>query len=382
MPNPVYLDHNATSVLRPAVATAMTDAFRHSGNPSSIHQFGRRTRILVESAREKIAQFVNVAANQIIFTSGGTEANNTAILCANAKRVLVSAIEHDSVRTARLDAEKIPVGFDGVVDLEHLDKMLQSGGRDGVLISVMLANNETGVIQPIADIVKIAKKYGAMVHCDAVQGLGKMPIDFQSLGVDMMTISAHKIGGPSGIGALAFNNAVALQSYLKGGGQERGRRAGTENVPAIVGFGALIDDLARYMTQQVESMAYLRGKIEAAIESRQPGSVVGYESPRLPNTICAINTAMRSELQIMKLDLAGIAVSSGSACSSGRVKPSHVLGAMGYDANQSSSVLRISLGWNSTELDADEFLAAYLSLDKNPSHASLNAQPQQSSQFV
>lgn len=348
----VYLDYNATAPLRPNVLAAMTETLAQCGNPSSVHGFGQAARARIEAVREKIARFVHCAPNQIIFTSGGTEANNTAVIGCGRSRVLVSAVEHDCVKKARADAEIIPVTPDGVVDLVALEKMLAANAMPA-LVAVMLANNETGVIQPVAEVVKIAKKYGALVHCDAVQALGKMPVDFNGLSIDLLAIAAHKVGGPLGVGALIFNDAVPLQAYLRGGGQERSRRAGTVNVPAVVGFGALIEALMAGMDSDIAHYRHLQQRLENDLPD---GAVIGRTVPRLPNVTCWHTPGRNAMPQLMQLDLAGIAVSSGSACSSGTVKPSSVLMAMGFDAAQAACALRLSWGWQSTEADIDACL--------------------------
>ncbi|MDH3738481.1 MAG: aminotransferase class V-fold PLP-dependent enzyme, partial [Alphaproteobacteria bacterium] len=232
----VYLDYNATAPLRPEVATAMTAAFELCGNASSVHRFGRLARRAVEDARETLAAAVGATAPEIVFTSGGTEANNLVLLGIE-RPVFISAIEHDSVRAARDDAGIIQVDSDGVIDLNYLERLLSAA--DGpALVSVMVANNETGVVQPIDKVVALARRYDALIHCDAVQALGKIPLSFATLDVDMMTLSAHKLGGPQGVGALIVRDGLNLAPLLRGGGQERSRRAGTENVAGICGFGA------------------------------------------------------------------------------------------------------------------------------------------------
>lgn len=363
-PNAIYLDYNATAPIRPSVIAAMTDALAQAGNPSSVHGFGRIARQSVEEAREKIAAFIDSAAPQLIFTSGGTEANNSAIAYSGRKRVLVSAIEHDSVRLVRKDAELIPVDENGLVRLNALEQMLKTN-PEPALVSVMLANNETGVIQDIAAISALAKKYDALVHTDAVQALGKMKIDCRALGADMLTLSAHKAGGPQGVGVLVFSDAVPLAAMIKGGGQERSRRAGTENVAAIAGFGALIDALSATMPAEIERMRIMQSALEAKITALHPQiELIAANVARLPNTTSLVWTGYKSDMQLMRLDMSGVAVSAGSACSSGKVKPSHVLEAMGLPSDQAACALRVSTGWNSRESDIEAFCAAYAMLDQ------------------
>jgi cysteine desulfurase len=359
MSAPVYLDYNATAPLKPAVIAAIASALAETGNASSVHRAGRLARRRVETAREQVAALVNASPASVVFTGGGTEANNLALQQAQGRRVLVSAIEHESVLRAAPDAMQIPVGPDGVVSLDALDRLLT--GATEALVAVMFANNETGVIQPVADVVRIAHAHGALVHCDAVQAAGKTAIDMLALGVDMLALSAHKLGGPQGVGALVVSDRIALKPLLIGGGQERGRRAGTENVAAIVGFGVAAsladDDLSK-----MSGMAGLRDAVELRLKRAVPGAMVfGAAADRLPNTLCVAMPGVAAETQVMALDLAGVAVSAGSACSSGKVKTSHVLTAMGVGP-LAGSAIRISAGWRSTAEDFDRFVEAWTSL--------------------
>lgn len=359
MSAPVYLDYNATAPLKPAVIAAIASALAETGNASSVHRAGRLARRRVETAREQVAALVNASPASVVFTGGGTEANNLALQQAQGRRVLVSAIEHESVLRAAPDAMQIPVGPDGVVSLDALDRLLT--GATEALVAVMFANNETGVIQPVADVVRIAHAHGALVHCDAVQAAGKTAIDMLALGVDMLALSAHKLGGPQGVGALVVSDRIALKPLLIGGGQERGRRAGTENVAAIVGFGVAAsladDDLSK-----MSGMAGLRDAVELRLKRAVPGAMVfGAAADRLPNTLCVAMPGVAAETQVMALDLAGVAVSAGSACSSGKVKTSHVLTAMGVGP-LAGGAIRISAGWRSTAEDFDRFVEAWTSL--------------------
>jgi len=357
MPRPVYLDYNATAPIRPAVISAMAEALAVPGNPSSVHSFGRAARAQVEGARERVAELVGARPDQIVFTSGGTEANNLAIAGVGRYRVLASAIEHDSVLKAAV-VEAIPVRPDGVVDLGALEELLIRDSAPA-LVSIMLANNETGVVQPIGDAVRLAHARSALVHCDAVQATGKIAVDFTALGVDLMSLSAHKFGGPPGVGALVVGDDVAVRAVQRGGAQERGRRAGTENLPAIVGFG-IAAGAARAELQAAARLAAWRDAMEARVSAVAPAAIVfGREAPRLPNTSCIALPGLSSELQVMALDLAGIAVSAGSACSSGKLQPSHVLRAMGADPMTAASAIRVSLGWQTEADDIDRFIATW-----------------------
>jgi cysteine desulfurase len=355
-----YLDHNATTPLRPAVATAMAEALAAVGNPSSVHGFGRAARARMETAREQVAALIGARPAQVVFTSGGTEANNLAMTGPGRQRVLVSAVEHDSVLKAAAP-ETIPVDRRGVVDLTALERRL-AARAEPALVAVMLANNETGVIQPVADAARIAHEHGALFHCDAVQAAGKIAVDFKALGVDLMTVSAHKLGGPAGVGALVVADHVQLAAQQRGGGQERGRRAGTENLAGIVGFGVAAE-IAAGQLGAMATLAELRDDLEQRATAAVPGAILfGREAPRLSNTTCLSLPGLSSEVQVMALDLAGVAVSAGSACSSGKMQPSHVLRAMGADAATAGSAIRISLGWQSTPEDVDHFLEAWCAL--------------------
>ncbi len=360
MPRPVYLDYNATTPIRPAVIAAMAEAMATAGNPSSVHGFGRAARAQVESARERVAKLVGARPDQVVFTSGGTEANNLAIAGAGRPRVLASAIEHDSVLRAGA-VETIPVRSDGVVDLGALGDLLSRTGAPA-LVSIMLANNETGVVQPVGDAVRLAHARGALVHCDAVQAVGKIAVDFAGLGIDLMSLSAHKFGGPPGVGALVVGDDVVVQAVQRGGGQERGRRAGTENLPAIVGFGVAAEAVLAER-QVAAKLAAWRDAMEARVGAVAPAAIIfGRTAPRLPNTSCIALPGLSSELQVMALDLAGIAVSAGSACSSGKLQPSHVLRAMGADPMTAASAIRVSLGWQTEADHIDRFIAAWSDL--------------------
>ncbi|MFQ6016623.1 MAG: cysteine desulfurase family protein [Kiloniellaceae bacterium] len=354
----VYMDYNATAPIRPEAAEAVAEALEWTGNASSVHQFGRLVRRHVEDAREAVAALVGAPPERVIFTSGGTEANNLALRGTGRARILVSAGEHDSVLHAAASAELIPLKRDGVISLSGLAAMLAAESRPA-LISVMLANNETGVIQPLSEVALLAKEFGALVHCDAVQAAGKMPVEMAGLGVDLLSLSAHKIGGPQGVGALIVAEGVELSPILRGGGQERGRRAGTENVAGIVGFAAAAR-IAAAEPERIGRLADLRDDLETRLRALAPAvTVFGPAAPRLPNTSCFATPGMSSETQVMGLDLAGIAVSAGSACSSGKVTRSHVLRAMGAGEAEAGTAIRVSLGWRSEAADIERFLEAW-----------------------
>ena len=371
MPPVHYLDHNATSALRPEARMAMDQVLQAQGNPSSIHRAGRAARAVVETSRADVARLVGARAEQVIFTSGGTEANALALWGAVAgasaagapvKALCLSAIEHDSVlRTAAAIAERntgirvasIPVMKDGVIDVEALDGVLNDVGGPA-LVAVMAANNETGVIQPIVDVIARVHSVGGFCLVDAVQACGRIAADFAPRGADYLTLSAHKIGGPQGAGTLVVRDGVPLAPQIMGGSQEKNRRAGTENVASIAGFGA-----AAKACSQDDSSAALRDTFESGLRQRFPDVIIFGESvPRLANTSNFAIPGIAAETAIIALDLDGVMVSSGAACSSGKVKPSHVLQAMGVSAELARSALRVSLGWNSTQTDVEAALAS------------------------
>lgn len=352
-----YLDHNATSPLRPAAFDAMAEAMRVGGNPSSVHAAGRRARAIVDKARREVASLAGAEPSEIVFTSGGTEANNLALAGAGRRRVLLSAIEHDSVRRAAPQAELLPVDGNGVLELAALERALESSDEPA-LVSVMLANNETGVLQPVAEVVRLARSAGALVHCDAVQGAGKVPVHLRDLGVDYLSLSAHKIGGPTGVGALVMRKGAPLLPTLRGGGQESNRRAGTENVAGIAGFGA-----AAVLGARVDDLKALRDELELSLVQIAMGArVFGAAAPRLGNTSCISMPGVPAETQVMAFDLAGVCISAGSACSSGKVQRSPVLDAMGVPTTEAACATRISLGWNTQAADIERLIAAWKNL--------------------
>jgi cysteine desulfurase len=351
-----YLDYNATAPVRPAVIEAVRDALERMGNPSSVHRYGREARRALEHARELVAAMVGAAPAQVVFTSGGTEANNQALRSVRGP-VAVSAIEHDSVLAAAPDAARIAVDAEGRLDLAALERELARASP--VLVSVMLANNETGVIQPVREVVEVARRHGARVHADAVQAAGKLAIDIDALGADFLTLSAHKFGGPQGVGALVVAKGREPDALLRGGGQERGWRPGTENLPGIVGFGRACE-LATADADWWRRTAALRHRLEARLTRLAPAArVFGREAERLPNTTCITMPGVSNQTQLIEFDLAGIAVSTGSACSSGKVGPSHVLAAMGVEPEAAASAIRISLGWASTADEVDHLIDAW-----------------------
>ncbi|MEQ9447711.1 MAG: cysteine desulfurase family protein [Rhodospirillaceae bacterium] len=361
----VYLDYNATSPVRPGVADAVAASLREYGNPSSTHAFGRNARAAIEDARETLADALGVAPSAVVFTSGGTEANALALRgvarSAGCQSIIASAIEHPSVLSHVGDADRVPVKATGEIDLAALEKLL--GARAApALVALMLANNETGTLQPVAEAARIAKKHGALVHCDAVQALGKVAVDFGDLCVDSMSVSAHKAGGIKGAGALILRPGLEISADISGGGQERSRRAGTENVTGIVAFGAALVHARRSENENGRVQA-LRDEMEAEISRALPRArIFGRDAQRLGNTCCVAVPGVTSESQIMWLDLAGIAVSAGSACSSGKISPSHVLLAMGAAPEEAKAAIRVSLGWATTVEDIQRFLEVWLPL--------------------
>ncbi len=344
----MYFDHAATSAVRPEVIALIAEVMDGTGNASSVHSRGRSARALVERAREQVAGLVGARPQEVIFTSGGTEANNH-VLHAHAMAndpVLVSAIEHDSVLHGVQGVETFAVTPAGVPDLAALEGRLNTG-KPG-LISLMLVNNETGVVQPVDEVARLARAAGWTFHTDAVQAVGKLPLAMGALGVDYLSLSGHKFGGPQGVGALVLRPGMDPAPFLRGGGQERRRRAGTENVAGITGLG-LAAELA--LTTPINHTA-LQAQLETALREAVPGLAIVAEGSRRVSTItCALWPKASAERLVMKFDLKGVAVSSGSACSSGKVTASHVLSAMGHAPTQAQSALRFSTGWNTTDAD-------------------------------
>jgi cysteine desulfurase len=366
-----YLDWNATAPLRREAQRAMAAALDVVGNPSSPHAEGRRARAILEDAREQVAALVGAKPTEVVFTSGGTEGNN-AVLAAGWDKILLAGIEHDSVlapaRNARARLVNLPVDRDGVLARDGLVHALASASGGQALLTLQLANNETGVLQPVAAVADEAKGHGLAVHTDAVQAAGRVPVDVANLGVDYLTLSAHKLGGPQGTGALVIRGQRALSPFISGGGQERRRRAGTENVAAIAGFGAAAE-AARRELAQMERVARLREGLERQVRTVTPEAIIiAGRAARLPNTTGLALPGASAETLVIQFDLAGIAVSAGAACSSGKVGASHVLVAMGLSPQLAGAAIRISLGHGSTEHDVARFLDAwtYLAAKRRP----------------
>jgi cysteine desulfurase len=378
MPDRVYLDWNATAALRPEARAAMDAALDCIGNPSSVHGEGRAARRIIEKARAKVAALVGADPSQVTFTSGGTEANMLALAPAietpdhkgSRDWLLISPIEHTSVRTGgrfpKDAVEEIAATPDGQVDLADLERRIAAlmGKGRRVLVSIMLANNETGVIQPISAAASIVHAAGGLLHVDAVQAAGRIPCDINVLGADLLTLSAHKIGGPKGAGALARRDqALHVAPLVTGGGQERGLRAGTENVAAIAGFGEAAAAATRALQNDGVRMEALRQRLESGIRAVSPEAIIfGAKADRVPNTTLFAMPGVKAETAVIAFDLEGIAVSSGAACSSGKVQASHVLAAMGVSPDLASAGVRVSLGWSTTEADIDRFLTAWITV--------------------
>jgi cysteine desulfurase len=372
-----YLDWNATAPLRPEARAAMTAALGLVGNPSSVHHEGRIARRLIEEARERVAALVGAEPRNVVFTSGGTEANMMALSRAletpenssGFDRLMVSAVEHASVRAGGSftsdQVEEIPVTRDGVVDIGALERRLielRQGARPP-LVSIMAANNETGVIQPVEAAAAVVHAAGGLLHVDAVQAAGRVPFDIGSSGADLITVSAHKLGGPQGVGALIKRSPTLhlAAPLLRGGGQERGARAGTENVAGIAGFGAAAASVMVAIPDDCERMRSLRDRLEAGLAGG-PTVVFGRNAERLPNTSLFAAPGLRAETALINLDLMGFALSSGSACSSGKVAASHVLAAMGVPGDLSAGAIRLSIGPATRENEIDLFLKTWMNL--------------------
>ena len=370
----IYLDYNATAPIRPEVIELMCEIMDTVGNASSVHEPGRQARQRVETARQQVAELVSASAKNIIFTGSGTEADNLALRGFLPRHLIESGVEHGAILAPALlldpYASIVKVGSQGQLDLASLEAALSAS--DGpALVSLMLANNETGVIQPVAEAAEIAHAHNALVHCDGIQGAGKILVDIDQLGVDLLSLSGHKIGGPQGVGALVMREDRSVLAQMVGGGQEMGRRSGTENVAGIAGFG----EAARLAASELEQFAELttmRNRMEEQLAEVAPSrKVIGSDVPRLPNTSCVTMPGVRSDTQVIALDLAGISVSAGAACSSGKVSASHVLDAMGMELDEAMTAIRISLGRSTTEDEINRFVETWsLIFKRNSSHAS------------
>ena len=403
----VYLDHNASAPLRPEAKAAMLSALELTGNAASVHAEGRRARALIEEARADVARLVGAKPGEIVFTSGATEANNW-VLRAGWASITTSSIEHDSVlapaRASRTAIVEWGSRADGVIAARDREAHPSdtpvtpastgevprpaAAGRPGPggggagsppLLSLQLANSETGVIQPIRELAGTVAGTGTVLHTDAVQAVGRIPVDFAALGVDLMSISAHKIGGPQGIGALVIRNGIELAPLVSGGGHQLGRRSGTESTAAIAGFGAAAA-AARDGLADMPRIAALRDRLEHAVREVTPAAVViARDAPRLPNTSCIALAGAEAATLLIKLDLAGIAISAGSACSSGRIAQSHVLTAMDVPTPLARSAIRVSLGYTTTAADIDRFIAAWSHIHRatgdriHPTHQPISA---------
>ncbi|MBF0427894.1 MAG: cysteine desulfurase [Magnetococcales bacterium] len=366
----IYLDHNATSPLRPGIAEVVFSALSQlTGNPSSVHGAGRASRQKLDEARRAVAALVEVHESRVVFTSGGSESNNLALFGVAAHRgfqgtILTSSVEHPSILSTceqlahrGMKVIRLPVDSAGRVDPADVAATLD---KSTVLVSIMAANNETGVLQPIAAIGAICRQAEVLFHTDATQWMGKIPLLPDSFHVDLLTLSAHKLGGPKGTGALIVGPSIRLEPHILGGGQERGRRAGTENLPGIVGFGAAATQVKTAMTTEAEAMARMQQQLEDGILATLPDAVIfGNTAQRLPNTTAVGMRGVDGETLVMTLDLAGFAISSGAACSSGRTTPSHVLVAMGVEQEFNQSAVRISLGWDTSAHAVDLFINAF-----------------------
>jgi cysteine desulfurase len=370
----VYLDNNATTPVAPEVADAMMRYLHEDfGNASSVHWFGQRARDAVEQAREQVARLIGAHPKEIIFTSGGTESDNMSVFGAvgaarpgtssGAKHVITTAIEHPAVLYAARELESrgtgvtyVPSGSGGVIETGDVADAIRP---ETVLITVMLANNEVGTLQPVAEIGRVARQRGVTLHTDAVQAAGKVPVDVEALGVDLLSLSAHKLYGPKGVGALYVRRGTRLEPLMHGGHHERDRRPGTENVPGIVGLGAAAELAAQKLDEDAQRIAALRDRLQAGISQRLEGvSVNGHAAHRQPNTLNLSFDGLKGESLVMALDLEGVACSTGAACSSGSTEPSHVLTAMGLSREAARSSLRLSLGRYNTKADVDTALEA------------------------
>ena len=370
----VYFDNNATTPLKDGVKKAMAEALEVYGNPSSVHACGREARLLQDMARRNVAAMFGVRSEQVIFTSSGTEANNLVLrgyfACPEnlkkGNKLVISSVEHNCVHKTAVDLNRlngvsmhmVTVDRNGIIDLDDLKLTLEKGNVG--LVSIMHGNNETGVIQPLDKIVALCKEYGVRVHTDAVQTAGKVALSFKDLGVDFMTVSFHKLGGPKGIGAVIMKADIDMECHTSGGSQERNRRAGTENIIGIAGAGACTEEWQVSVDKMQNQIGPMRDKLEKGLKQLSNELyIIGESTNRVPNTTNVIVPGLEGETAVMSLDMAGFCVSTGSACSSGRVEPSRVILAHGIPADEALCALRISLGWQTTEAEVDAFLAAF-----------------------
>lgn len=359
--NRIYLDYAASAPLKKQALEAMQAALAETGNASSVHSYGRAQRQRVENARGIIAARLGIKPAQIIFTASATEANNMVLKGVQPASVAVSSIEHASVVESTPQAQRIKVTKDGIMDLNDLEQFLKAAPKP-VLVSLMYVNNETGVIQPVLEAAKLAKAHDATLHCDAVQAFGKISFTFSSLGADAISLSAHKIGGPQGVGALIVRETLALQPFMQGGSQEMRHRAGTENTAAIAGFGAAVETLGEDLARQGEWQGW-RDVLEEKIQSEAPAALVfGKNTPRVATITSLSMPKVTAEIQLIAFDLAGIAVSSGSACSSGKVQASHVLKAMDVSTEAAGSAIRVSFGAGTTRETLEKFAEIWIEL--------------------
>lgn len=359
MAKKIYFDYNATAPMRPEVFALMADIMAKPYNASAVHGYGREGKRIIDSARRQIAALTGADSNNVIFNSGATEGNNTILKHFAAKgRILVSDMDHPSVLDVIPDSEKIPSLKNGLINLDALEEMLKQAKTE--LVSVMLVNNETGIIQPALEISKLAQKYGAWFHSDCTQALGRIPLEINALGIHFMTCSSHKIGGPQGVGALILGLCGETPTLLNGGGQEKRARSGTENVAGIAGFGLAAELAQKNMPGEQKRLQHLRDHLETQILKSYPSiRIYGTNVPRVAGTSMFSIPGTSSETMLMAFDLEDIAISNGSACSSGSVKASHVLKALGASDEDSTSALRVSLGWDSKEDDVAAFLNAF-----------------------
>lgn len=367
---PIYCDYNAGAPIRAEAAVAMSRALAAGGNPSSVHALGRRMRAMIEDAREQVAHALGASAENVVFTSGATEALHLAMASAGAASLIVSAVEHDAVHEqasrGASPASIAPVHADGLIDLDALDGLLRAAKKPA-LVAVQLANNETGAIQPIARVAALCREHGALLLVDAAQAFGRIPVSIADLDATYLVVSSHKLGGPPGAGALALAPGAPFVIGRFGGGQERGRRPGTENGAALVGFGVAVEWALRGLDREAARLAALRDRFEAGLPADAVVFAAG--APRLPNTSNFAVPGLNAETAVIAMDLEGVALSSGAACSSGKVRTSRVLSAMGVAADLAKAALRVSFGHESKPSDVDEALYALNKIAARRRHA-------------